>query len=548
MDNARLQPGAGWFFWSVVLLAAVWPRGDGTAPPMGLNRTEFALGRFQQVSLKKGFPVQAVLQHIPNDVSHVVFQLHTHYRNATVSFSKTSRIYNSGTGTGVGLLSRLKPSENKNSWYLQPSNATSVLGIAVIVPYSKKDPVPGGCNLEFVLAVDPNLYLQYNLYETVIKFAPADLGYARGATPAPCDVSTGQDSRWRLEYDVYQYFLPENDLSEPVLLSHLQKMVDVQQVKANGIKRISVTSHDKTIVSFSSIPGQGVIYNIIARDPLLNTSASYVPVHTYACSFTEMMDNCNTLGRISTKVFFTLVGSLGLFVCFFGHSYFKTVRLIVTAVAGLIGGGLLVLCWWRFSPVIFCMLIVELVLGFLVSSVIFFTPVGDFKLFRNDVIFWMVFTSIILFTMIFIIWMKVLNILACGIVGSYTVILAIDSYLYTSLSYITLNVLKRALNNDFSRAYTNVPFQVNDFIMITVWVVLAVCGTVFQIQRERNKPAFPPNPYLTWKRDRERRRTNILDPSYHIPPLRERIRSKVTRVGEMFKKEQPAGERTPLLM
>lgn len=55
--------------------------------------------------------------------------------------------------------------------------------------------------------------------------------------------------------------------------------------------------------------------------------------------------------------------------------------------------------------------------------------------------------------------------------GSYTVILAIACYVYTSLAYITLDVLRRVLNNYFSRAYTNVPFQRNgessrDFILL----------------------------------------------------------------------------------
>jgi hypothetical protein len=46
----------------------------------------------------------------------------------------------------------------------------------------------------------------------------------------------GRDFRWRLQYDVYQYFLPENDLTEDVLLQHLQKMAQVPQVKANAVK------------------------------------------------------------------------------------------------------------------------------------------------------------------------------------------------------------------------------------------------------------------------------------------------------------------------
>lgn len=33
--------------------------------------------------------------------------------------------------------------------------------------------------MEFNLDVDPNVYVRYNLYETTIHFAPANLGYER---------------------------------------------------------------------------------------------------------------------------------------------------------------------------------------------------------------------------------------------------------------------------------------------------------------------------------------------------------------------------------
>lgn len=60
---------------------------------------------------------------------------------------------------------------------------------------------------------------------------------------------------------------------------------------------VSLTSHDRTQFSFSSLPGQGVIFSVIVRDPVLNTSASYIPVHTYACSFNSTLDGCSDLGE-----------------------------------------------------------------------------------------------------------------------------------------------------------------------------------------------------------------------------------------------------------
>ncbi|XP_007947990.1 transmembrane 7 superfamily member 3 [Orycteropus afer afer] len=556
---------------------AVFLEGVGSRRKCGGGGSlEFSLGEFRYFVLKRSFIEEAVVHHISSNVTFLIFQIHSHYQNTTVSFSQTLLPNTSGIGTDRGLISILRPKQSMCTWYLEAADAGPVQSMAIPLSYSERDPVPGGCNLEFDLDIDPNIYLEFDFFETVIKFAPANLGYSRGTDPPPCDVGTGQDSRWRLQYDVYQYFLPENDLTEQVLLKHLQRMAKVPQVKANAIKVVTLTAIDKTSIYFSSLRVQGVIYNVIVWDPLLNTSAAYVPVHTYACSFKAMEDNCASLGRVSTKVFFTLFALLGLFICFFGHRFWKTelffigfifmgfffyilitrltaikydVRLILTAVTGSIGGIFLVATWWRFGILMLCMLCVGLVLGFLISSVMFFTPLGNLKIFRDDLVFWLSFSCIaIIIPVVFMGCLRILNILTCGIIGSYSVVLAIHSYLYTSLSYITLNVLNRALNTDFRRAFSNVPFQTTDFIILAVWVMLAVSGITLQIRRERGQPFFPPHPYKLWKRERERRITNILDPSYHIPPLRERFYGRLARIREFFQEEQSAGERTPLLL
>ncbi|XP_045443826.1 transmembrane 7 superfamily member 3 isoform X5 [Pipistrellus kuhlii] len=455
----------------------------------GAGLIEFSVGKFRYFKLNRPFPEEAVLRNISSNSTFLIFQIHSQYLNTTVSFSKTLLPSTSGTGTDKGLVFILRPEQSMCSWYLETLEAEPVQNLAIPLSYSERDPIPGGCNLEFDLDVDPNIYLEYDFFETTIKFAPANLGYARGADSPPCDTKTGQDSRWRLQYDIYQYFLPENDLTEEGLLKHLQRMAEVPQVMASAMKVVTLTANDKTSVSFSSLRGQGVIYNVIVWDPVLNTSAAYVPAHTYACSFDATEGNCSSLGRVSTKVFFTLFALLGLFICFFGHRFWKTelffigfifmgfffyilitrltpikydVRLVLTAIAGSLGGIFLVAAWWRFGILTLCMLCVGLVLGFLVSSVSFFTPL--------------------------------------------------------------------------------------DFIILAVWGMLAVSGITLQIRRERGRPCFPPHPYKLWKRERERRVTNILDPSYHIPPLRERLYGRLTQIRELFQKEQPAGERTPLLL
>lgn len=537
---------------------------------------EFSVGRFSYFELSRSFPKEGLLRHISSNVTFLIFQIHSQYQNTTISFSKTLLPNTSGTGTDKGLVFILRPEQSMCTWYLETLETEPVQNVAIPLSYSEKDPVPGGCNLEFDLDIDPNIYLEYNFFETTIKFAPANLGYARGTDPPPCDVGMGQDSRWRLQYDVFQYFLPENDLTQEGLLQHLQKMAEVPQMTANAVKVATLTANDKTIVSFSSLWGQGVIYNVIVWDPFLNTSAAYVPVHTYACSFETSEGNCSSLGKVSTKVFFTLFAVLGLFICLFGHRFWKTelffmgfiivgfffyilitrltpvkydVRLTLTAMAGSVGGICLVAAWWRFGILLPCMLCVGLVLGFLISAVTFFTPLGNLKIFRDDSVFWVTFSCItVLIPVLFMGCLRVLNILACGLLGSHSVILALGSYMYTGFSYITLNVLRRALQPDFNRAFTSVPFQTNDCIVLAVWGMLAVSGITLQIRREQGRPVFPPHPYKLWKQERERRVTNILDPSYHIPPLRERLYGRLAQIKELFQKEQPTGERTPLLL
>nr|XP_060634223.1 transmembrane 7 superfamily member 3 [Anolis sagrei ordinatus] len=564
-----------WFAGWLLALGLLSRSGSSSADASESGLLEFSLGKFKNVLLNETIPAEAVLKNISSNVTVIIFQIHTHHQNVTISFDKKSSITNSGTGPDIGLVSILQPQQTVCTWYLQAVNANSVLSTAVPYSYTERDPIPGGCNLEFNLDVDPNIYLEYNMAETNIKFAPANLGHGRDAKPPLCDSVTNRESRSRLRYDVYQYFLPENDLSETAFVSHMRKMSQVQNIKANGVKLMTLTSQDKTDLHFSSLPGQGVIYNVIVTDPQWNTSAAYVPVHTYACSHSALVDSCFTLRKLSTKIFFTALAILGFFVCFFGHRFWKTglffmgfivsafcffiaitrtaalnydVNLGLTAVAGVIGGLLLVAYWWRFGFVILCMFVVGLVLGFLVASTVFFTPIGNYKVFQDDAVFWVTFSCIALMVpIVFVGCPRVLNILTCGLIGSYTIVLATACYIYASLSYIGIDLLRRILNDDFRRAYTSVPFQPNDLILLAVWAMLAIGGITVQLRRERREAPFPPHPYRLWKRERERRVTNILDPSHHVPPLRERIQSKLSHIKDFFQKEQPAGERTPLL-
>lgn len=538
------------------------------------NRVVFLLGTFQNVSLSQNETVQAVVSRIPSEVAFITLQFHTQHRNATLSYTRLPVLGGSLTAVDSGLLSLLSPGQTSLSLFLSTSDDERVSGTGVILPFSSSDPVPGACNIEFNMDIDPNVYIHYNLYETTVQFAPANLGYGRGESPPACDLSTGTNTRWRLEYDVYQYFLPENDLSEQSLFTAVEAVADIDGMIDNGRRVMTLSSADRTMAVFTSIPGQGVIYSVIVRDPLLNTSASYVPVHTYACSFSSSLDGCHTLGKISTKVFFTIMGLAGLFVCFLGHRFFKCelfcmgfsfsaffffvlisrtteldydIRLALSALIGVVGGVVLVMSWWRFGSVLACIFVVGLTLGFLIASTVLFSPLGDLELFRrSNAVFWVTFCCILVIVPLFFVrWPREGNITSCGVVGAYAVVLAVNAYIYTSLSYITLNILKRILNRNFSSAFTDVPFQGIDYILITVWVVLGISGIVLQLYRERERPFFPPSPYLMWLQEQERRKTNVLDPSHHFPSLPSRL---LARARQLMRRSEPVGEHTPLLL
>lgn len=538
------------------------------------NQLVLLPGVFQDVRISQNETVQAVASRIPGDVAFVTLQFHTQYHNATLSYNRTLSTGNFLTAADAGLLSALQRNQVPPPLFLSSPDRGAMSATGVVLPYSSTDPVPGACNRGSHLEIDPNLYVRYNLYETTITFEPANLGYDRGATPPPCNASAEGGARWRLQYDVYQHFLPENDLSEQSLFAGVHAVADVPGAVKNSKWVMTLFSWDASEVVFNSLPGQGVIFSVVVRDPLLNTSASYVPVHTYACSFDSAVDGCYTLGRASTKVLFTIAGLAGLFVCFFGHRYFKwelfcmgftfsaffffvlitrtahldyNINLSVSVVIGVLGGVTLVTSWWRFGSVMACVVVVGLVLGFIVASTVLFTPLGDLSVLRHsDLLFWVTFCSIMATVPLFFVrWPREGNIVTCGVLGAYAVVLAVNAYVHTSLSYITLNVLKRLLNDDYSAAFTDVPLQAIDFGMLTAWVVLGVGGAVLQLYRERSRPFFPPSPYLMWQQERERRRTNVLDPSHHFPSLPSRLLAGARR---MAWRKELSGEHTPLLL
>lgn len=91
-----------------------------------------------------------------------------------------------------------------------------------------------------------------------------------------------------------------------------------------SLQVMTLLSSDMSTAAFNSIPGQGVVYSVVVRDPLLNTSASYVPAHTYACSFASAVDGCQTLGELPHgSDLFLLSDSIACNLAFVGLIHFS---------------------------------------------------------------------------------------------------------------------------------------------------------------------------------------------------------------------------------
>nr|XP_015194113.1 PREDICTED: transmembrane 7 superfamily member 3-like [Lepisosteus oculatus] len=450
----------------------------------------------------------------------VLVQAQTQSRRVTLSQSQAFPRDASYNGTSAGLWIPLKESALRASFFIRSEE--NVTALVSVVPYREQDPVPGACNTEFDMENDPNVHLGFTAHETVVEFAPANLGVARNLSPPACDVGQGTHSRWRLTYDLYQYFLSEVDVSEAGVFDGLARMSSVQNVEQYGRKIASLTSFDKTRLLVSPFASIGVIYAVVVRDPLRHAASLYVPVSTYSCGLAPP-GPCRGQGPVSSRVFFAVLGLYGLFVCFAGHRFpvaglfflgfllfcllsFVLVGrfsgasydlcLVSAAVTGGLGGALFALCGWRLRAPLLLTALAGLVPGFLLAAVIMFTPLVNEKMLRSDVLFWTCVTAIsIVLPAVVLAYPRALSILSCAWVGSYTAVLMVGSYLPTSLPYILLSVIRRAVSPLFSQAIILAPFQSTDGALLALWAVLAVGGAASQHFLTRDEPPFPRGPH-----------------------------------------------------
>lgn len=367
--------------------------------------------------------------------------------------------------------------------------------------YFVTDPVPGGCNQEFDVEVSPFLKLREDSIENQLDFQLSRLGSPRGFVKRPCDIS-----RSFIRHEVYAYFLQENDFSQEELFRGIRLMSDPTSIRKYGTKVVTYSSR-RTRALLLSYPGRGVVYNVIAV--LDQRAAAYIPVSSYNCDLGSSLVGCGKMNEVVAVILLCILSVNGLVITFRGHQWFqyqvlwsgylaslislliifaKYAQLALThqEILALVVSFPITIVWlgiWRcFKKPLISVLMSGLLLGFIVIASVLFSTLGNEELFRSELNYWMILgVGSFVIPIVLLPFGSLLSILSCSIVGSYTVVFAADRFVGGSLSYIVINVLKRAAFKDVLYASNQVPFQGKDIGLSVTWIVLSLLGLVTQL-------------------------------------------------------------------
>lgn len=468
-----------------------------------------------------------------------IFQAHAQSNNVTLSLNARYEYGLTVTGSDVALLFPLPIADISYPFYLRSdNNHSSYCADVIAVPYEDGAPFPGACCLTCSTEFDPNIAISSNYLETNMTFAFANVYYGRSSKQdskaPPCDgnkMGNAHPEHFRLQYHIYVMFLPEGDVSEESYFEGVEKMAYPARIKNHGQKVNTLKAPTLPILKFLTYPsGQGAVYNIIVEDPENSyMEAAYSPVATYGCP------ECGQPTFIVDAVFAVIGSIAGLILCFSGFRFFKItlfvgglvnfsvllfivisansdmshIGLMLTSVGvGVVFAVLVFALWWFTEWTRLCLFLNSLFLGFLVGATLMFTPFGALDAFHSSEFNYgaVMCACTVVVPAAFILWPRVLCIAYTSIVSSYAFVVGIDFFLHTSLSYIVIDVILHASKPQFRRDHIVVvrPFQKNDIILSSTWVVLAIMGVVFQSVHARSKKKqFPKSGFVEQKRIRK---------------------------------------------
>lgn len=461
------------------------------------------------------------LDNIPPDTAYIICQAHSQVHQLALSTMDGFYLNSSATGRDVGVVSIID-GQSSVTWYLRLSSNVDSRVMVHAALLTARDPLPGGCNEEFNMENDPNIHLDQASTSATVKFQWSNLGWnPRNSFPYTCEPHSSPAT---LLYQGYVHFLQSADYSEETYFDTMKKMLLAKDIVKHGtwLQDLQSQKDKKSILTISSYPSQGVIYTVVVKETNSSTGevthAAYIPVVSYDCDINK---DCNS--KNITAIIFSSVGLLfGIFLCFVGHRFFKTENfifgflifmvifyqilalktsislvgiLVLSGVMGCVGGILLLGLWWRLGMPVLNVLFIGLMFGYLISSVLFYTPFANITYWDTPFNYGITFTSgILLLPVILLCFTRFLNILSCAVVGGYGFILAIDIYIGSGMKYIVMNSLRHGTDVEYVKVLVTGPYTTKEIILTAVWIVLAILGTIFQHIREKKKAPFPPCP------------------------------------------------------
>jgi len=464
----------------------------------------------KSIHLKPTSVYRLMVEKLDNETDFLIFEAHSLRLNLLLSMSTMmTDVVNS---TSPALFATAPQLLDMGGVILKNPHAQNITIIAFVRSYSKSSPVPGYCNTEHGIPVKSFLELSWTQPMVHLKFRQA------GTLGSCKDLNA-------FKYDVYQYFLQENDCSDKQFVEGYKNMVEFDDILANA-NLLATLTHRHTSINLTNYPRTGRIIAVVVS--LKNESAVYGLGHTYGCATDPNTQNgCEEKDSTFVWVSCALGVFVGLFLTFGGHRFFKssqflfgfyfgslvgfvlvslymdsneTILIVLTSTSGLTTALLILALWWFLGIPVLSVILPTLQTGFILASVLMYLPLCSLGAFVSDSTFWLVFTCITLSpTVLFIAFTQKASIISCVVLGTFTFILSVDQYIGSNLRFVLINVLNRITVQDFGKSYRCPPFQKMDLILVTCLLAGIAFGLICQLIIERKKPPFPPAPFQQWR-------------------------------------------------
>lgn len=132
--------------------------------------------------------------------------------------------------------------------------------------------------------------------------------------------------------ELYHFYLHEYSLEPNRYFEGIEKMLTVNQIKANGYKVKTIDGKWRYHKLYASYRGIGHIFAIVTT--YNGHSSAYVSTISYGCDLNNLDETCFGPVTRHWKVLCAFMLILGGFVCFFGHKFFRFTLFLMGCIVG----------------------------------------------------------------------------------------------------------------------------------------------------------------------------------------------------------------------